>query len=232
MRIDQPVVLGRLVKRYKRFLTDVELDDGSILTAHCPNTGSMKGCLEPGARVALRDSEDPKRKLRHTFQTIEVGDTWVNVDTGLPNALAAEAVAAGLIEELDGYGSLRREVKYGTNSRIDLLLEDDERGRAYVEVKNTTLATGDLALFPDAVTTRGRKHLEELARVVADGDRGVMLFCVSRDDVRRFAPADEIDPEYGRTLREVADAGVELLAYSTRVTPTSFELGRKLPVEL
>ncbi|MEM1451022.1 MAG: DNA/RNA nuclease SfsA [Planctomycetota bacterium] len=232
MRIDQPVVLGRLVKRYKRFLTDVELDDGSILTAHCPNTGSMKGCLEPGARVALRDSEDPKRKLRHTFQTIEVGDTWVNVDTGLPNALAAEAVAAGLIEELDGYGSLRREVKYGTNSRIDLLLEDDERGRAYVEVKNTTLATGDLALFPDAVTTRGRKHLEELARVVADGDRGVMLFCVSRDDVRRVAPADEIDPEYGRTLREVADAGVELLAYSTRVTPTSFELGRKLPVEL
>ncbi|MEM9380880.1 MAG: DNA/RNA nuclease SfsA [Planctomycetota bacterium] len=232
MRIDQPVVLGRLVKRYKRFLTDVEMDDGSILTAHCPNTGSMKGCLEPGARVVLRDSEDPKRKLRHTFQTIEVGGTWVNVDTGLPNALAAEAVAAGLIEELDGYASLRREVKYGTNSRIDLLLEDDERGRAYVEVKNTTLATGDLALFPDAVTTRGRKHLEELAGVVADGDRGVMLFCVSRDDVRRFAPADEIDPDYGRTLREVAEAGVELLAYSTRVTPTSFELGRRLPVEL
>lgn len=232
MQIEQPVVLGRLVKRYKRFLTDVEMEDGSIVTAHCPNTGSMKGCLEEGARVVLRDSQDPKRKLRHTFQTIEVGGTWVNVDTGLPNALAYEAVEAGLIDELTGYESARREVKYGKNSRIDLLLEDDERGRAYVEVKNTTLADGDLAMFPDAVTSRGLKHLEELAAVVADGHRGVMLFCVSRDDVARFAPADEIDPDYGRTLREVADAGVELLAYSTLVTPTSFELGRRLAIEL
>ncbi|MEM9801515.1 MAG: DNA/RNA nuclease SfsA [Planctomycetota bacterium] len=232
MQIEQPVVLGRLVRRYKRFLTDVELDDGSIMTAHCPNTGSMKGCLEEGARVALRDSGDPKRKLRHTFQTIEVGGTWVNVDTGLPNALAYEAVEAGLIEELTGYESLRREVRYGTGSRIDLLLEDEERGRAYVEVKNTTLADGDLAMFPDAVTERGRKHLVELEKVVRDGDRGVMLFCVSRDDVRRFSPADDIDPEYGKTLRDVAKSGVELLAYSTRVTPTSFELGRRLEIEL
>ncbi|MEM6671680.1 MAG: DNA/RNA nuclease SfsA [Planctomycetota bacterium] len=232
MQIEQPVVLGRLVRRYKRFLTDVELDDGSIMTAHCPNTGSMKGCLEEGARVALRDSGDPKRKLRHTFQTIEVGGTWVNVDTGLPNALAYEAVEAGLIEELTGYESLRREVRYGTGSRIDLLLEDEERGRAYVEVKNTTLADGDLAMVPDAVTERGRKHLVELEKVVRDGDRGVMLFCVSRDDVRRFSPADDIDPEYGKTLRDVAKSGVELLAYSTRVTPTSFELGRRLEIEL
>jgi len=232
MQIEQPVVLGRLVKRYKRFLTDVEMEDGSVLTAHCPNTGSMKGCLEEGARVALRDSQDPKRKLRHTFQTIEVGGTWVNVDTGLPNALAYEAVAAGLIDELTGYETLRREVKYGTNSRIDLLLEDDERGRAYVEVKNTTLAHGDLAMFPDAVTSRGLKHLLELAKVVEEGHRGVMLFCVSRSDVERFTAADEIDPAYGKALREVAGAGVELLAYSTKVTPTSFELGRRLAIEL
>ncbi len=232
MQIEKPVVLGRLVKRYKRFLTDVTMEDGSVVTAHCPNTGSMKGCLEEGARVVLRDSEDPKRKLRHTFQTIEVGGTWVNVDTGLPNALAYEAVEAGLIEELTGYESLRREVKYGTGSRIDLLLEDETRGKAYVEVKNTTLAEGDLAKFPDAVTSRGLKHLHELARVVEEGHRGVMLYCISREDVTRFTVADEIDPAYGKALREVAAAGVELIAYSTKVTPTSFELHRRLKIEL
>jgi len=232
MQIEKPVVLGRLVKRYKRFLTDVTMEDGSLVTAHCPNTGSMKGCLEEGARVVLRDSEDPKRKLRHTFQTIEVGGTWVNVDTGLPNALAYEAVDAGLIEELTGYESLRREVKYGTGSRIDLLLEDETRGKAYVEVKNTTLAEGDLAKFPDAVTSRGLKHLRELARVVEEGHRGVMLYCISREDVTRFTVADEIDPAYGKALREVAAAGVELIAYSTKVTPTSFELHRRLKIEL
>ena len=232
MKIAQPVVLGTFIKRYKRFLTDVQLEDGSILTAHCPNTGSMKGCLEEGARVALRDSEDPKRKLRHTFQSIEVGGTWVNVDTGLPNALAFEAVEAGAIEALVGYESARREVKYGKNSRIDLLLEDPARGRAYVEVKNTTLAEGGLARFPDAVTARGLKHLEELAGVVAEGHRGVMLYCVSRGDVEAFSPADDIDPAYSAKLREVAGAGVELLAYSTVVTPTSFELGEQLEVRL
>ena len=232
MQIEKPVVLGRLVKRYKRFLTDVTMEDGSLVTAHCPNTGSMKGCLEEGARVVLRDSEDPKRKLRHTFQTIEVGGTWVNVDTGLPNALAYEAVEAGLIEELTGYESLRREVKYGTGSRIDLLLEDETRGKAYVEVKNTTLAEGNLAKFPDAVTSRGLKHLHELARVVEEGHRGVMLYCISREDVTRFTVADEIDPAYGKALREVAEAGVELIAYSTKVTPTSFELHRRLKIEL
>lgn len=232
MQIDKPVQIGRFQRRYKRFFTDVELEDGEILVAHCPNTGSMKGCLEEGARAVVRDSEDPKRKLRHTFQTIEVGGTWVNVDTGLPNALAYEAVDAGLIPELTGYDSLRREVKYGTGSRIDLLLEKDAGDRCYVEVKNTTLAEGDRALFPDAVTTRGKKHLEELAQVVAEGHRGVMLFCVSRADVTSFAPADEIDPAYGKTLREVAAAGVELLAYSTKVTPSSFELGEALPIEL
>lgn len=232
MQIDAPVTIGRLVKRYKRFLTDVELDGGEVITAHCPNTGSMKGCLEAGSRVVLRDSQDPKRKLRHTFQTIEVGGTWVNVDTGLPNALAFEAVQAGSIEELRGYSGLRREVKYGTNSRIDLLLEDDDGRRAYVEVKNTTLAEGDLARFPDAVTARGLKHLEELAQVVREGHRGVMLYCVSRNDVSRFAPADDIDPAYSQALRRVVQEGVEVLAYSTRVTPTSFEFDQRLEVVL
>lgn len=232
MEIDKPVAIGRFKRRYKRFFTDVELEDGDVLVAHCPNTGSMKGCLEEGARAVVRDSEDPKRKLRHTFQTIEVGGTWVNVDTGLPNALAFEAVEAGLIPELTGYDSTRREVKYGTGSRIDLLLEKESGERCYVEVKNTTLAEGDRALFPDAVTTRGKKHLLELAEVVAQGHRGVMLFCISRGDVARFSPADEIDPDYSATLREVAAKGVELLAYSTVVSPTSFDLGTSLPIEL
>lgn len=232
MQIEKPVVIGRFQRRYKRFLTDVELEGGEVLVAHCPNTGSMKGCLEEGARVALRDSEDPKRKLRHTFQTIEVNGTWVNVDTGLPNALAYEAVEMGLIPDLEGYDKLRREVKYGTGSRIDLLLEKETGERAYVEVKNTTLAEGTLAKFPDAVTTRGKKHLEELEKVVAEGHRGVMLFCVSREDVEAFSPADDIDPDYSRTLRRVAENGVELLAYATKVTPTSFELAHRLEVRL
>ena len=232
MQIDKPVTIGRFVKRYKRFLTDVEAEDGTVVTAHCPNTGSMRGCLEEGARVALRDSQDPKRKLQLTFQTIEVDGTWVNVDTGLPNALAYEAVEAGAIQELTGYETLRREVKYGTGSRIDLLLEDPKKGRAYVEVKNTTLKEGTVAKFPDAVTTRGKKHLLELREVVAAGDRGVMLFCVSRSDVKSFEPADEIDPDYAATLREVAKEGVEVLAFSTHVTPTSFELGEQLKVNL
>lgn len=230
MQIEKPVVIGRFLKRYKRFLTDVELESGEVLTAHCPNTGSMKGCLEEGARVVLRDSEDPKRKLRYTFQTIEVGGTWVNVDTGFPNALAYEAVEAGLIPELTGYDSLRREVKYGTGSRIDLLLERGDE-KVYVEVKNTTLAEGSLAKFPDAVTTRGKKHLEELARVVEEGHRGVMLYCVSRDDVDSFTTAGEIDPNYAKTYAEVTAKGVEVLAYSTLVTPTSFELGERLTVK-
>ena len=228
MKIEKPVVIGRFQRRYKRFLTDVELDSGEVLTAHCPNTGSMKGCLEEGARVVLRDEENPKRKLRYTLQTIEACGTWVNVDTGLPNALAAEAVAADLIPELTGYDTARREVKYGTGSRIDLLLERASGERAYVEVKNTTLADGELAMFPDAVTTRGKKHLEELARVVEDGHRGVMLFCVSRSDVTRFRAAAEIDADYAATLKDVVARGVEVLAYSTRVEPTSFDLGTRL----
>ncbi|MEZ5973505.1 MAG: DNA/RNA nuclease SfsA [Planctomycetota bacterium] len=232
MQIENPIVTGRLIKRYKRFLADVELSDGSVLTAHCPNTGSLKGCLEQGSEVVLRDSCNPERKLQYTLQTIRVGETWVNVDTGLPEGLALEAVRAGRIPSLAGYPVVRTQVKYGKNSRIDLYLECPERGRCYVEVKNTTLTEGSRGLFPDAVTERGRKHLLELADVVAEGHRGVMLFVVSRGDVTQFAPADAIDPEYGQTLREVAGRGVEILAYSTEVLPDRFELGHPLKVEL
>lgn len=231
VQIDAPLLEGRLLRRYKRFLADVELAGGEVVTAHCPNTGSLSGCLEEGARAVLRDSNDPKRKLRYTFQTVEVDGTWVNVDTSLPNAVVAEAVERGRLRPLAGYDAHRREVRYGENSRIDLLLERGEE-RCYVEVKSTTLARGTLALFPDAVTTRGRKHLVELARMVDEGHRGVILFLVARADVTRFSPADDIDAEYGRTLRDVVDRGVEALAYTTRVEPGRIEIGRKLPIRL
>ena len=226
------MVEGTLVKRYKRFLADVELDDGTLITAHCPNTGSLLGCKEPGSRVVLRDSENPKRKLRYTFQSIRVGRTLVNVDTALPNAVVADAIERDLVPELTGYDSQRREVKYGNNSRIDILFEHEGRPRCYIEVKSTTLVRGRTALFPDAVTERGRKHLGELIQVAAAGERAVQFFFVSRGEVSSFAPADDIDPAYGRALREAADAGVELLAYSTAVEPARIELAERLPIEL
>ncbi|MFT7670659.1 MAG: sugar fermentation stimulation protein A [Planctomycetota bacterium] len=231
MLIDQAIIEGRLLKRYKRFLADIELQGGEIITAHCPNTGSLTGCVEPGSRVILRDSDNPKRKYRWTFQSVEVDGSWVNVDTGLPNALVAEAIADSKVPELIGYPDLRREVKYGESSRIDILLERGDE-RCYVEVKSTTLAADGCARFPDAVTERGRKHLEELARMVLDGHRAVIFFCVSRSDVDRFEPADDIDPRYGEVLRRVLESGVEALAYRTLVEPASFRIGERLPINL
>lgn len=233
MQIGLPTIEGRLVKRYKRFFADVELADGTTITAHCPNTGSLKGCLVEGGRAILRDSGDLERKLRYVWQAIEIGGTLVNVDTGLPNRVVHEAVVAGAIPELAGYDEARREVKYGENSRIDLLLSKKRSKKlCYVEVKNTTLAEGRTALFPDAVTERGLKHLRELMGVVAAGHRAVQFFFVSRDDVKGFAPADEIDPDYGSALRAAADAGVEVLAYSARVSPGALELHQRLEVRL
>jgi sugar fermentation stimulation protein A len=223
---------GRLVKRYKRFLADVELEDGSVITAHCPNTGSLLGCKEPGSRVILRDSQNPKRKLRYVFQSIQVGRSLVNVDTSLPNAVVFEAVERGLIPELTGYAEARREVPYGKNSRIDLLLTSAKGALCYVEVKSTTLTRGRTALFPDSVTERGRKHLGELIDMVREGHRAVQFFFVSRAGVNRFAPADDIDPAYGAALRDAEAAGVELLAYSTRVRPDRLEIHRRLPIAL
>lgn len=232
MQIEQPLIEGRLVRRYKRFLADVELPGGELVTAHCPNPGRLLGCLPEGARVVLRDSQDPARKLRFTFQTVRVGRHWVNVDTSLPNAVVAEAIGAGGIPELAGYATLRREVPYGARSRIDFLLDDERRGRCFVEVKCTTLLEGGAAKFPDAVTERGRKHLRELEQVVRAGERAVLVFLVSRADARRFEPADAIDPAYGRALRAALASGVEALAFSSVVRPERLELGRPLAVVL
>ena len=182
--------------------------------------------------MILRDSENPKRKLRWAFQAVFVGDTLVNVDTSLPNHVVFEAIQAGRIRPLRGYDEARKEVAYGQGSRIDILLTRKGGERCYVEVKSTTLAEGRTALFPDAVTERGRKHLGELAEMVAAGHRAVQFFFISRDDVTRFRPADQIDPAYGEALRGAADAGVEVLAYTSRVEPGSIEVHRKIPVVL
>lgn len=226
------LIPGRLIKRYKRFLADIELEDGSVVTAHCPNSGSMKGCNLPGVPVMLSLSPNLNRKLAHTWELVQVDGYWVGLNTMLPNRLAEEAILEGTISELQGYQRLRREVPYGSErSRIDLLLEDEQR-RCFVEVKNVTLVEVGLALFPDAVTERGQKHLRELMEVVRNGDRGVILFTVQRGDGAAVAPADAIDPVYGRLLREAVAHGVEALAYRALVTPHEIRLTEPLPVEL
>ena len=228
------MIPGSLIKRYKRFLADIELDDGRVVTAHTPNTGSMLGCCEPGSRVWLSDSGNPERKYPLGWELVEAAPgILVGINTGLPNKLVEEGIRNGVIKELQGYGGLRREVRYGAeNSRIDLLLEDAARPACYVEVKNVTLAQDGTGYFPDAVSARGSKHLRELAAVVAAGQRGIILFCVQRKDVSEVRPADTIDSKYGNTLRQVIDAGVEAIAWRADVTPEEIRLDKSLPVRI
>ena len=232
MRFDRALVPGRLLHRFKRFLADVELGDGTITTVHCPNSGSMRGCLGEGWPVMLSRSDNPKRRLPLTWEMVHNGRCWTGVNTHLANRLAVEAIAAGTIGELQGYGSVRREVAYGEASRVDILLESGD-ARCYVEVKNVTMVddAGRYA-FPDAVTARGRKHLEELWRMVEKGYRGVMLFVIQRSDGEGFAPAADIDPAYTDALRRAADRGVELLAYRAQVTPEEIRVVERVRVEL
>lgn len=229
MKLPRPLYPGILLRRYQRFLADVRLDDGACVTAHCPNSGSMKGCAAPGDRVLLSMSANPRRKLAYTWELVEVNGLWAGINTGLPNRLVAEAVAAGRIPELAGYDSIRPEVRYGENGRIDILLSGPA-GLCYVEVKNVTMVEGGRALFPDAATLRGQKHLKELMREVREGNRGVIFFVVQRADADALAPANGIDPEYGRLLRLAVKGGVEALAWQARVGPEEIFLDRPLPV--
>jgi sugar fermentation stimulation protein A len=231
MILPQPLYHGTLIRRYKRFLADVELDEGSLVTAHTPNTGSMQGCARPGSRVILSLSGNPGRKYPHSWELVHTDGVWVGINTMLPNYLAREGIENGTVAELAGYPAIRSEVPYGEGSRIDLLLSG-ERGRCYVEVKNVTLVEGGCALFPDAVTARGQKHLRELMQVVREGHRGVNLFVVQRGDGASVSPADAIDPVYGALLREESRAGVELLAYRAAVTQTEIRLEQRLQVVL
>ncbi len=223
---------GRLQRRYKRFLADVELADGEVVTAHCPNTGSMRNCCDPGSRVWLYDSDNPKRKLRYTWELVEVAGRYLAcINTHRANHLVKQAIQAGVITELSGYMQLLSEQKYGLeNSRIDLLLKGGGRPDCYVEVKNLTLLQGGagVGLFPDAVTARGQKHLRELMEIVRQGERAVLLFNVAHTGINRVAPAWDIDPEYTSILTEAVRGGVEVLAYGAMITPDLIELEQRL----
>lgn len=233
MQFSKPLIEGRLERRYKRFLADVTAPGIGLVTAHCPNPGAMLGVAPPGARVWLSASDNPKRKLKHTLELVEVDATLVGVNTNAPNALAEEAVAAGVIPELSDYQSLRREVRYGTNSRIDLLLRHDDRPDCFVEVKNVHLRRRPgLAEFPDCVTTRGAKHLKELAEQVDAGARAVQLFIIQRADCERFALAKDLDPGYAAAFAEATARGVEPLAYACAVTPAGIEVTQRVPIEI
>lgn len=234
MVFSKTLIEGRLIRRYKRFLVDVDTSQG-VVTAHCPNTGSMAGCLTPGCAVWLSPAENPERKLAWTWEIVEPEPgVRVGLHTGRANGLVEEAIQAGLLPALGEFAEIRREVKYGReNSRIDLLLRSAAGALTYVEVKNVTAAVADgVGYFPDAVTERGSKHLRELMAMVAEGHRAAVVFCVQRNDVVLVQPADHIDPVYGATLRQAMAAGVMALALGAEVTPAGISLIRPLPVRV
>ena len=235
MRFPTPLIRGHLIKRYKRFLADVKLESGEQVIAHCANPGSMLGLCKPGSLVWLSRSDNPKRKLKFSWELLEVnsgaGPTLVGINTHHPNALVANAIPAGAIPELSGYPSLRREVKYGVNSRIDILLEREDSPRCYVEIKNVHLMRKQgLAEFPDSVTARGAKHLAELSNMAAGGHRAVMVYIVQRGDAKEFSLARDIDPAYGAAYDAAAKTGVEALAYVCTLTPEAIEITARIPI--
>jgi len=230
MKFDTDLIAGKLVKRYKRFLADVELDNGEVVTAHCANSGSMLSVKEPGSAVWLSPSNNPKRKLKYTWELIEIDGHNVGINTSHPNKIVEEAILAGQIAELTDYDKLRREVKYGQNSRIDILLEDETKPTCYVEVKNVTLRRGDQADFPDAVTARGAKHLRELGDMVEEGHRAVMFYLVQRPDCTLMDIARDIDPTYEAELKTALKRGVEVICYQCRVGTDEVVVDSPLPV--
>lgn len=232
MTFDRPLLTGTLLRRYQRFLADVALANGRIVTAHSSNTGAMTGCSTPGSTVWLSESENPRRKYSLTWELVEAEPgVRVGINTLRANGLVREGIETGIVTELGGYGSIRSEVRYGCErSRIDLLLTDGQRPNCWVEVKSVTLVEKGLARFPDAVSARGTKHLRELAQMAAQGQRAVIFFCVQREDAREVRPADDIDPAYGAALRTALDAGVEALAYRATVGVNEIRLETRLPV--
>jgi len=221
------LISGKLLKRYKRFLCDIELSSGEVVVAHCVNTGSMRTCCEEGSTVFLSLSQNPKRKLKYTLEIIKQGKTFIGVNTLLANKLVKEAILNGHIPELKGYDQLKTEVKYGENSRVDILLQS-EKTTCYVEIKNVSMVYKNIAYFPDAVTKRGTKHLRELA-TIAKVHRAVIFFLVQRDDCDKFQPAVFIDPEYAQTLNKSWESGVEILVYQSKINHKKNVVRQKLP---
>lgn len=230
MKFETPLIRATLIKRYKRFLADVTLEDGSIVTAHVANPGSMLGLAEPDMFVWLEQNNDPKRKLKYSWKVAQLENTFVGVDTGAANKIVKEALA---IDQLGfGYASYKPEVKYGEGSRIDFLLTDQNKPDLYLEVKSVTLSRRpEIAEFPDSVTARGAKHLKELSDMVALGHRAVMLFLIQRSDVNVVTIADDIDAKYGIAIKEAMRQGVEVISYDTKISNTEITLNKKIPLD-
>lgn len=232
MKFPRPLVPARLVRRYKRFLFDALLDTGELITGSCPNTGSMAGLTTPGSRVWLETHEGATRKYRHSLELVEADGTLVGINTGRPNRLAEEAISLGLAGSLGAYAHVARERKYGLASRIDLLLSDPGRGLAYVEVKNVHYRRdGDLAEFPDSVTTRGARHLEELGDMVESGHRAVMVYLIQRGDCRRFSICRDLDPAYGLPFDRAMKRGVEAVAIRCHISPDEIRPMARVAIE-
>lgn len=230
MDFPQPLIRAQLVSRYKRFFADVVLEDGTELTTHCPNPGAMLGLNMPGLPCWISTSDNPKRKLAHTLELVEVDGGLVGINTMHPNRLVAEALAADAIPELTGYAVHRREVKYGEASRVDFLLQGADRPDCWLEIKNCHLRrTGTLAEFPDCVAARSAKHLRELEAMVAQGDRAVVLFVVQRTDCDVFSACRELDPAFASALDHAADAGVEVLVYACDISPEAVAITHRIP---
>jgi sugar fermentation stimulation protein A len=232
-----PLTDGHIIKRYKRFLADVELSGGELVTVHCPNTGSMSGCWEPGAPVQISHSDNPRRKLAWTLERVDMGQGWIGVHTGRANPVIEEALQQAKIAALSDYREIRREVphqSWGVRSRFDFMLPGNKQQQdVWIEVKNVTLWEGDGLSFPDAVTVRGQKHLQQLAQLCEAGQRGVMIYALNRPEGDYFRPADHIDPEYGQLLRGVVEnSGVELIALRITHGDESMSVTGSVPIRL
>lgn len=230
MIFKKELVPGKLIKRYKRFLSDIELEDGSIVIAHCTNSGSMKTCIEEGAPVYLSPVDDPKRKTRYTWEMIYMNNGWIGINTMIPNLLVYEAIKSNQIDELKGYTKVKREVKFN-DSRFDVFAEN-ENEKCFIEVKNVTMKVDNFARFPDAKTTRGKKHLETLMEVKRQGMRAVMVYVIQRADIESFGPAWDIDPEYAETLVRAYNQGVEIIPLIAKVSPTQIKIDKEIPFDL
>lgn len=232
MRFSSKLLPGKFLRRYKRFFVDVELDDGSIVTAHCANSGRMTSCYSPNGRVWLSREDDPQRKLKYTWQLSKVGQARICVHSVLANRLTREAIEAGIIGELVGYRHIAMEPRMDAQTRFDLLLSRGTE-RCFVEVKSATLSLGDGRIaFPDAVSTRASKHLRELVKQAENGHRAVIFFCANRTDAQTVEPADPIDPEYGQALRWALSRGVEALAYRAAISTREIALTTRIPVNV